>query len=276
MELLSLSLDDIDAAVSLARSVGWNDTADDWRTLFACGRVFGHKDGAGALVSTGAVCNFGEVAALAKMIVHASARGRGLARQLVLHALATRDDARSLACLVATDLGKPVYARLGFAPVGGVTILLGHLERRARRAHVVALDEADRDGLLALDRAVLGCDRARALIPRLTQARRSVVVRGSGGEIVAFGLAVEQRDILLVGPVLAPDEATALDVIDALVEDEPRRVRIDLPSSHHGAIEALRTAGLSPQAERAEMSIGGASPPGARARRFALLAQAYG
>ena len=50
-----------------------------------------------------------------------AARGRGLATALMAHALAdARERGRTTSTLQATDLGRPVYERLGYRSLGEI------------------------------------------------------------------------------------------------------------------------------------------------------------
>jgi GNAT superfamily N-acetyltransferase len=51
------------------------------------------------------------------------ARGNGLAGALMAHALAdARERGRTTSTLQATDLGRPVYERLGYRPLGEIQL----------------------------------------------------------------------------------------------------------------------------------------------------------
>src|SRR5262249_7114706 len=106
---------DLADSVELARSVGWADSEGDWRILHALGRGSGVRAPSGTLLAQCMLCEFGEVATIAKMIVRAEARGRGLASRLMRRALdeASCGGATRVA-LIATPLGRPVYEKLGF------------------------------------------------------------------------------------------------------------------------------------------------------------------
>jgi predicted GNAT family N-acyltransferase len=277
LTLAPLRDSDLTAAVAVARSVGWNDSEADWRVLAACGRLFGHRDNQGQLVSTGARCDFGEVVTLAKMIVRAEQRGRGLASQLIEHCLETRSRP-SLVTLVATALGRPVYARAGFCTVAEVSVLFGLLRGRAGAAQtpVVALGDSDWATALRFDATVMGCDRGVMLTARRALARSAVCARRPDGSLGGFALAVTQGDRCLIGPVLADNLATALDLIDAAVADWQGLVRIELPATQRAAIARLAHVGLLVSESREEMTLAGAPLPGRRDLRFALAALAFG
>lgn len=91
---------DAGACVALAKSCGWADESSDWRPLFAASEVLGVRADDGSLIATCVRTSYGAVTTLGKMLVHASARGRGLARALVERTVASANG--SIVSLVAT------------------------------------------------------------------------------------------------------------------------------------------------------------------------------
>src|ERR1700734_3579947 len=103
------------AALSLDR--GWAPERAKWSLLLAASEVFGvdAPDGrglAGAVVLT----RWGpDLASVGMMLVAARYGRRGLGRGLMEHVIA--EAAQATVTLFATDLGRPLYEKLGFVPV---------------------------------------------------------------------------------------------------------------------------------------------------------------
>jgi GNAT superfamily N-acetyltransferase len=86
-----------------------------------------HDDG--AAVACCAICDTGANSEVQMVAVVPEARGRGLAGKLIAHGLADAvERGARTSTLVATPLGRPVYERLGFEPLG----VLEMWERRPR------------------------------------------------------------------------------------------------------------------------------------------------
>jgi GNAT superfamily N-acetyltransferase len=284
VRLVECAAGDLDELVALPAAVGWSDTREDWQTMLAAARVFGHRDDGGALVSCGALVDFGAVASVAKMVVRPDAQRRGLASALLAHVVAARTRADAQVTLVATAQGEPVYGRAGFREIERVHKLItpagpagpagpgpAALTRGAAAARLTA---AELDELVALDRAVFGADRERMLRARARQARSGVVVR-AGGRVVGCGLSIAgPLDVL--GPVLAPDDAVAEHIVRALAAGAPGRLRIDVPDRHRGLAERLIALGFVRVDRPAMMALEGRAAPGQRQRLFGLAAQAFG
>src|SRR5437879_9739238 len=164
----------------LKEAAGWNQTAADWQ------RVLGlEPDGCFAIecdgqvrATTTAVCFGRELAWVGMVLTDAQYRGRGFARQLMEHTLAhLRGKRMQWIKLDATDMGRPLYERLGFREEGSI-------ERWIRRAGVVpprsgAVGRGDLDW--ALDRRRRGSYRCGLR----GGAVCAVTSPGRGGAIVA-------------------------------------------------------------------------------------------
>jgi GNAT superfamily N-acetyltransferase len=156
-----LTSDDIPQCLELSGEAGWNQTARDWHRLIALEPqgCFG-IDAGGRLAATATVVCYGtDLAWIGMVLVRIACRGQGLARTLLQTALDVTA-ARRIACvkLDATDLGEPVYRKLGFAVECGV-------ERWVRQPGE-SLPLADAPGYrfdAEADRAAFGADRAMLL-----------------------------------------------------------------------------------------------------------------
>ncbi len=264
---------DAAALADLAASVGWRDTSADWRAALAAGEVAGVRFG-GAPVATASRFDFGAVWSIGKVIVHPAHQGMGHARRLLEHLLAAERASETHVTLVATPQGEPVYRRLGFRTVGAVQKLMGAVAGDAVNG-VEALDGRRLDAALALDREVFGGDRSALLSSRVRASSRALALE-EGGELTGYGVAIEQGGCEVIGPVIAGDDREALRLVRALLTREARPRRIDVPSRHAWLVDRLVALGFRRADVRPVMSLGGTSPPGEIARRFALAAQAFG
>jgi GNAT superfamily N-acetyltransferase len=117
LPIRSMNADDVPWGMKLKDQAGWNQTPADWQRLLALqpqGCFAAEYDG--QVVGTTCVTCFGAVAWISMVLVDASYRGRGIGTRLMEHALAYLEGKKiKTARLDATPLGRPVYARLGFA-----------------------------------------------------------------------------------------------------------------------------------------------------------------
>ena len=123
MAVERLTPSDLDAALRLSTQVGWNQVAADWERaldLIPDGCLAGRIEG--RLVATSTLAAYGTTAAWVGMvIVDPDYRGRGLGTAMLKKALDLAGD-RGIDSigLDATDLGRPVYLKLGFVDVAPI------------------------------------------------------------------------------------------------------------------------------------------------------------
>ena len=108
---------DIGAGMRLKEAARWNQTTQDWENVLALepeGCWVYEVDGV-VVGSTTAVLYGQDMAWIGMVLVLPEYRGRGIARELMQHALRYLEE-RAVHCvkLDATDMGRPLYEQLGF------------------------------------------------------------------------------------------------------------------------------------------------------------------
>ena len=138
---------------------------------------------------------------------------------------------------------------------------------------VRALGDADVPALLALDRAVLGCERGAMLRARLAERDAACVADDGAGGLAGFAISLDQRGIRQVGPLVARDAGVATALVQGIAAGAAQ-LRLDVVGAHASFAASL---GFEVRARRAEMSLADRPMPWAeRSERFGLAAQAYG
>ena len=128
------------------------------------GDVLVADNGSGA--AAGAVCcvSFGATGWIGGLGVAPEARRHGVGRALTEAAVARlHDRGAGTVLLFATDMGRPLYERLGFVIEGAATAWRGTAGAIPTGVQVRRLREDDREAVSALDRAATGEDRANLL-----------------------------------------------------------------------------------------------------------------
>jgi predicted N-acetyltransferase YhbS len=179
---------DLKRCVALSVDRGWSPERSKWSLLLAASEAFGvdAPDGrglAGAVVLT----RWGpDLASIGMMLVAARYGRCGLGRGLMEHVLA--EAGHATVTLFATDMGRPLYEKLGFQPVRRSVSFVGAFRPgpasagapagASRRALAGAgapagaagcaraATEADLPAILAVDRAAFGADRGQ-IVSRL-------------------------------------------------------------------------------------------------------------
>lgn len=206
----------LDGALHLSQQAGWPHRRADWALVASLSQGVAAMKG-DRLVGTALCTGFGDHATLNMIIVDHEMRGQGLGRRLMQAAMALAGD-RGMA-LVATPEGMPLYQSLGFRPVG----MIEQYQRIVGGVAGPLPVGADLAAVTAMDRIATGMDR-QDLLSRI--ARPGAVWQSGDG----FAISREFGRGVVIGPVVARDEATARQLIAAaLAAHEGQFTRIDIP-----------------------------------------------
>jgi len=267
-----LTADDLDACLALAQDRDWPPERHKWRLLFDIGTVYGVRDEAGEVIATTILTRYGaELAAISMVLVASSHGRRGIGRALMTQAIS--DAGTATVFLNATDYGRPLYERLGFATVGRTFTHIGHFTSGGEPASR-PVTPADWSAIHRLDTEVNGADR-RILMDRLPGFASEVRAVVRQGAISGYAAVWPNHGNTVIGPVVAGTPAEARTLIADLAAGVDGPIRLDLDDRHpelHGwAVER----GLEPRASTAVMALRGPLP-GDRRRWFVPMMQALG
>jgi GNAT superfamily N-acetyltransferase len=291
---------DLNRCLALSADRGWSPEKAKWSLLLDAAEPFGvdAPDGrglAGAVVLTrwGA-----DRASVGMMLVAARYGRRGLGRVLMEHLIGQAGDAT--VTLFATDMGRPLYEKLGFLPVHRSVSFVGtfrpgrredNSKRRflfrtaeAETAETEAAEivrpatEADLAAILAVDAAAFGADRGN-IVRRLPGFAERIAVlendAGSGAERIT-GYAAAWRNgpsTTIIGPVIAPDAKAATRLIAHLAGQVRGNIRLDLDPDRpelpgwahaHGLEPASRTTVMAHHVHDTLGANGANGDPGPR------------
>jgi GNAT superfamily N-acetyltransferase len=295
---------DLRRCVALAVDRGWSPERAKWSLLLAASEAFGvdAPDGrglAGAVVLT----RWGpDLASVGMMLVAERFGRRGLGRALMEHLLAAAGEG-AVVTLFATDMGRPLYEKLGFAPVRRNVSFLGRLrpptsgDNSKKRgalgwtrllapsggpdapgpdspAPVRLAGRADLPAILAVDRAAFGADRS-AIVGRLPGFADRIAVLENGHGIDGYAAAWRNHvTSTVIGPLVAPDPAAAARLITELAAHVRTPVRLDLDPDRPELPGWAHAHGLEPVARTVVMAHGGLTPRGTPERLFTPISVA--
>lgn len=184
------------------------------------------------------------------MIVDPDCQARGIGSQ-ILKVLLSEAERRGLEILglVPTPLGRPLYDRAGFTPVGDVIGLAGVATADAFDGPTERSDSTEplrAEALVRYDERTLGCSRDGMLRARFREAVATASSLGPDGGLSGYAMATAQGDHCVVGPVVAETEAQARALIRSLLRSVRGPVRIDVPGEHTRFREWLAAAIVCP------------------------------
>ena len=287
---------DIPAAMRLKEAAGWNQTEEDWANLLAAAPegCFG-LDCDGALAATAAGVCFPQAQSLpdgrgsvwlrprraarrgsslawiGMVLTAPEYRGRGFARGLTEHTLAflARRGAAWIK-LDATDMGRPLYLKLGFEDEGPVErwCLPGVADPRP-----VELPRCRVEDFAELDAAAFGADRLEIL---RRVAVESACVPGEG-----YAMGRPGTKAAYFGPCVCRSPKIARTLVEWFLARHPgKSVCWDLLPGNAEALRLAGELGFQPRRKLVRMALRGT--PGAAPFRhddaavFAIAGFEYG
>lgn len=279
-----LGLPDLAPCLALAADRGWAPERAKWSLLLSACEVFGVDAPDGGLAGSVTLTRWGpELAAVGMMLVAARHARRGLGFALMSHLLRAAGE-QATVTLFATDMGRPLYARLGFTVLRTSVSFTGYFrpprdnskKRRALAAGPGArlATAADLPAILAVDRAAFGADRSR-IITRLPGFAEQIAVLDGGQGVTGYAAAWRNGPAsTVIGPLVAPDGAAARRLVTELTARIRTPVRLDLDPGRLELPGWVQARGLAPVSRTAVMACGGPAPPGQPERLFTPISVA--
>ena len=284
-----LGPDDLGRCVALSVDRGWPPERAKWSLLLRYAEAFGVDapgvdapggavPGGGRLAGVVVLTRWGpDLASVGMMLVATQYAGRGLGRALMEHLLGEAGEAT--VTLFATDMGRPLYEKLGFLPIRRSVSFVGTF--RPGRVGAGALAgfarpayEADLPSILAVDKAAFGADRGR-ILNRLPGFAEQLSVLET--EQVISGYAAAWRNVpssAVIGPVVAPDAEAAKRLIADLAARIRGSVRLDLDPDRPELPVWACAHGLEPFGRNTVMARGELADRGAPDRLFTPISVA--
>ncbi|SFJ26260.1 GNAT family N-acetyltransferase [Thermoflavimicrobium dichotomicum] len=274
-----LTSHDIQDIVNLSTLLGWDYSAEEIHLILETGFLFGHRNHRGKVISTAAIFPYKKnFASLGVVMVDPDFRRRGLATQLVQKCMETVSGIPIM--LIATEEGKPLYEKLGFKTAGTLYKLIAQKYKGTQTVHVDdytihSLTDAHMKAILKLDQQAFGADRGTFLKKRIKQATLRAVLLNQSKEVAGYALGVQTPELLIIGPVIAPNSLAASLLVQHIASRHPGPMRIDIPSEHPSLSDFLISNGFEIVRQPPVMTYHFDHFPN-RPHLFALAAQAYG
>jgi hypothetical protein len=282
LELVQFDTCDVKGLVELSASVGWDYDEKEIGTVLSSGKIFGHKNDEGKIVSSAAIIPYDtSLASIGMVIVNKDFRGMGLGKKAAGKCLESVSKETAI-MLIATEEGKPLYEKMGFQTVDFVhKYLCDHYITNTKPLNnsdmiFEEFSGDDFDELLKLDADAFGDKRSSFLMNRIKQSEKCLVVKDHNGTIVGYGLSVLGPINLLLGPIVAPDFQTAFVLIDQLSSKHQGKLRIDVPSGNDEFMMLLEKSGFVNVSKPPIMVINSVNMLRRNNTLFGIAAQIFG
>jgi len=250
---------DLRTALDWAAAEGWNPGLQDdfcFATVDPDGMLMATVDDAPVGCIT--VVNYDDAFAfLGFYIVRPEHRGRGYGMALWRAGMAHAG--HRLVGLDGVPAQQANYRKSGFLYAWRNLRFAGDLHPAPPDARLVPLGGDDLDRVADLDRAVFPAERRGFLEAWLTADGHIALGHVTDGGIDGFGVLRPCRQGAKIGPIVAPDRATAEALVDGLVARwGGGTVYLDVPDVNAAAMALAEDRGMAPMFETARMYTGAA------------------
>jgi predicted GNAT family N-acyltransferase len=268
---------DIPGLIDLSASVGWDFNQDEIDTALASGRIFGHRNAEGIIVSSAAIIQYEKVASLGMVIVNEQYRGVGLGKEATQQCIDSVPKNTTI-LLIATEEGVPLYEKMGFKVVDHVHKYISDGMKALNRPKLYfdEYKESDLVSVIKVDERAFGDNRRPFLINRIKQSKNCVVVRDEHSHIVGYGMSVLGPVNLIAGPIVAPDHQTAAEIFRKLSSFHQGMVRIDVPAGQDAFRRFLEDQGFTQVNAPPVMALNAVVMPQRNRELYGIAAQIFG
>jgi GNAT superfamily N-acetyltransferase len=265
IEIRRMTIDDLRLGLRLSRQAGWNQTESDWLRFMDMepeGCFVAELNGFS--VGTTTTCVFDNVAWIAMVLVDKDARGQGVGTRLLRHALNYLDLLRIKTIrLDATDLGRPIYEKLGFVPeyelarfegiVPSNKTLGGSLKRSlgmvipAPSPKPAALRLPPFTEMIEFDRQMTGTNREKMLSRLFSEFPHNTRIVTHHDKVDGFVTIRPGANAIQIGPCTASINSGPALLSDALHRCAGKTVFVDIPTGNVPAVKIAESGGLKIQ-----------------------------
>jgi GNAT superfamily N-acetyltransferase len=267
--LRKLAARDTAAALELSTEAGWNQTEDDWRRLLelspkGCLAI----EVAGEVVATATIVAYEcRLAWIGMVLTRKTYRGRGFAKRLLNEVLRFADILNiENVKLDATDLGKPLYEKLGFR--SEQVVERWECEKVAVAA-VAVPPTSFPAAVFSYDQFAFGANRS-TLLQSLAKSRPPVLLDNS------YAMTREGRVSEYLGPSVAKSAEAARRVITSVLASHAgRSCYWDLLPANTMAVQLAREFDFAPKRHLTRM-VRGQDLRGNEQQTYALAGFEFG
>lgn len=283
-ENYNATLSEIDASKlpllhELAMSVFWPHRGRDISLFIKLGQGYIALDEIGRPLGSAMYFPLGDdFAMLGMMVVTPRLQGGGAGRRL-LRRIMRECEGRELR-ITATRSSRSFYEAAGFEPVCEIIQQQGvakpiKLPEPLPGLILRPMTPADHPAVLELDRVAYGADRTRIMEALFPISEGIVALRD--GKVVGYAMKRPFGRGTVVGPIVAPDDDTAMQMAAPLVKAcEGKFTRVDSAEDNARFRAFLSAAGLGVYDTVTEMRLGEARRPMTGTRVFGMASHSLG
>jgi ribosomal protein S18 acetylase RimI-like enzyme len=273
---------DLDQALSLSLSEGWNQTREDWQFLLSnpeniC--IVAEKDNRLAGTAT-ALIHDRKVAWIGMVLVDKSLRGQGAGKMLMKDIIARLHHVRAIK-LDATPAGEPLYTSLGFLPEHGIIRMTCSAYDPAKGAGIhegiFPVEPGYLQKTVDFDTEIFGVGRSDLINHLASKYPELSFCHTIGDRIDGFIQGRYGSKFTYIGPAEAVSAGIAIDLISKTLSQLPgKAIALDIPEDKEEVVEWLESAGFIRQRYFTRMYLDENPWPGITDRQYLISGPEFG
>jgi GNAT superfamily N-acetyltransferase len=281
-KIRAMQSSDLDQALRLSVSEGWNQTEKDWKLLLdnpenVC--IVAEKDG--RIVGTATALNHsGRVAWIGMVLVDKELRGMGAGRMLMSDIAEKLKDVVSIK-LDATPAGLPLYKSLGFVEEYAIhrmtspLLKMNALSYPGEKPEVIKKEKLT--SIVEKDASIFGAERSYLLRELFSNYPRKAFSYNENKSLWGYAFGRDGMKYNYIGPVCAvnTEAATGL-IVSALQSDQAKPFAVDVPADKKDLIKWLESTGFTIQRDFTRMYLGKNPYPGKTEFQYLISGPEFG
>lgn len=262
LQVKQMSVDDLEFAVEVTRTMDWNLGKDDFLFMMELepeGCFVLADDGERIGLSTNV--SFGPIAWFGNLIVDRSHRGRGGGSMLVRHSLSylQKKDVLTLGLYAYIDK-IPFYERLGFRKDAQYVVLQGIPQSPQAEVGLIRArtSEEFRD-VIHFDSECFGASREKSLGPIISDSDNRCYVHRHAGQLDGYVVAKVGAGTAEIGPLICSSERKdlAIDLLKRILgELKGKSVALFVPEKEKQIIAMVESSGFHEKLRLVRMFFG--------------------
>lgn len=257
---------------------------EQWEFLLNAGTVQAfvvpHAQDQNALLGCVLKIQYGIHQAFGMMLVSKEARGQGIAKKLLTAAMDSPASESMRILGTCTEMGRPMYEKLGFKRVATVTrmsIPTDELQFKIQDSETTNFainQDTLLPQLLELDQQATGLDRSETLKAIYQYPYVTMVTLTRDNQVVAAALTTQHTNSSLatIGPILGEEALvpTLLQGIKLFLPSSAKEMAV-MVSDHLNLVQTLAQAGFQTVFQLGAMTMDGTPLPGQRGSYLGLI-----
>jgi predicted GNAT family N-acyltransferase len=281
-KIRQMILKDLEQAISLSYTEGWNQTENDWKMLLENpANICLVAENNNIIVGTAtAACYSERIAWIGMVLVGKNFRGLGAGRMLMTQIIDKLKHIESIK-LDATPAGQPLYQNLGFSEEHVIYRMtnssLNGFSYKGTGPIPSQVSQENMPGILDLDLSIFGAERSYLLNTLLRNYPEKAFIAEKNNRPEGYIFGRDGSRFNYIGPVYCFSSETAISLISKALESlNEKSIALDVPGDKEELITWLESIGFVKQRQFMRMYLKSNAYPGSLRNQYLICGPEFG